>query len=114
MARQAGDNRAFTSPYGRVLLYARLVLEAMCNDTTEAGKRFAKEREDLYLRWHRLIRTIIADHGGDSPFPSIESVDEVLDDPRSVLRGDGAAPDRHLHEPEEVLVIGGAEAEALE
>ena len=79
MARQGGDNRAFTSPHGRDLLYARLVLEAMCNDTTEAGKRFAKEREDLYLRWHRLIRTIIADHGGDSPLPSIESVDEVLD-----------------------------------
>ena len=79
MARQGGDNRAFTSPHGRDLLYARLVLEAMCNDTTEAGKRFAKEREDLYLRWHRLIRTIIADHGGDSPFPSIESVDEILD-----------------------------------
>ena len=79
MARRGGDNRAFTSPHGRDLLYARLVLEAMCNDTTEAGKRFAKEREDLYLRWHRLIRTIIADHGGDSPLPSIESVDEVLD-----------------------------------
>jgi hypothetical protein len=62
MARQGGDNRAFTSPHGRDLLYARLVLEAMCNDTTEAGKRFAKEREDLYLRWHRLIRTIIAAH----------------------------------------------------
>ena len=79
MARRGGENRAFTSPHGRDLLYARLVLEAMCNDTTEAGKRFAKEREDLYLRWHRLIRTIIADQGGDSQSPSIESVDEVLD-----------------------------------
>ena len=41
MARRGGENRAFTSPHGRDLLYARLVLEAMCNDTTEAGKRFA-------------------------------------------------------------------------
>ena len=56
MARQGGDNRAFTSPYGRVLLYARLVLEAMCNDTTEAGKRFAKERQDI--QGHRFTMAV--------------------------------------------------------
>ena len=53
-----GDQRPLIPPEGRDLCYASLVFEALWQDTSPAGRQFAKESEELYLYWRRLVKGI--------------------------------------------------------
>ena len=46
-------------PEGRDLCYGSLVFEALWQDTSPVGRQFAKESEELYLYWRRLVKGIM-------------------------------------------------------
>jgi hypothetical protein len=65
---RGGDRRRILRPEGRDLSYASLLMQAMCEDTSEAGIRFNHERERLYQRWERLVRALVHLDGGEVTF----------------------------------------------
>ena len=61
---RGGDRRPIDRSHGRDLSYAYLLLNAMCEDVSEAGRRFNREREAIFVRWERLLR-VLSNHNGD-------------------------------------------------
>ena len=55
---RGGDRRPIDRSHGRDLSYAYLLLNAMCEDASEAGRRFNREREAIFVRWERLLRVL--------------------------------------------------------
>ena len=74
-----GDQRPLIPPEGRDLCYGSLVFEALWQDTSPAGRQFAKESEELYLYWRRLVKGIIASNGGTSPLGTIQDTQRDLE-----------------------------------
>src|SRR5918996_1086618 len=54
-----GDRRPIRPTQGRDLDYASLLCAAMCEGSSEESKRFNLDRENLFLRWERLLRVLI-------------------------------------------------------
>lgn len=87
---KGGDHRPIIRPEGRDLHYASLLMQALCDDASEAGIPFNQEREALFLRWQRLIRTLsnYALPGWGEPPPTLEHFDkyfDLLESPRDVF-----------------------------
>jgi len=61
---RGGDRRPIDRSHGRDLSYAYLLLNAMCENASEAGRRFNREREAIFVRWERLLR-VLSNHNGD-------------------------------------------------
>ena len=55
---RGGDRRPIDRSHGRDLSYAYLLLNAMCEDASAAGRRFNREREVIFVRWERLLRVL--------------------------------------------------------
>ena len=55
---RGGDRRPIDCPHGRDLFYASMILNAMCEDASAAGRRFNREREAIFVRWERLLRVL--------------------------------------------------------
>ena len=53
---QGGDRRPMDRSHDRGLFYASMILHAMCEDASAAGRRFNREREAIFVRWERLLR----------------------------------------------------------
>ena len=56
---RGGDKRRIIRSEGRDLSYASLIMQAMCEDTSEVGGKFNEERQALFLRWERLVRALV-------------------------------------------------------
>jgi len=53
--QRGGDKRRIIRPEGRELSQASLLMQALCEDTSEAGIKFNQEREQLFRRWRCLV-----------------------------------------------------------
>jgi hypothetical protein len=63
---RGGDRRPIRLAHGDVALGMTLIA-AMLRDRTSAGRRFAKEHEQLFQRWRRLVHARRDAGGGRSP-----------------------------------------------
>src|SRR5918996_2200008 len=104
-----GDRRPIRPTQGRDLDYASLLCAAMCEGSSEESKRFNLDRENLFLRWERLLRVLICYQvpGWAGPPSTLDRIESYLETavvshllrpvwypkPRPVT----AEEDRHLH-----------------
>ena len=77
---RGGDRRRIIRSKGRYLDFASLLVRAMCEDTSEAGIRFNREREALFRRRERLLRVLTRYpvSGWGEPPSALDRMEEYL------------------------------------